>query len=91
MLGRDSHLVPTLSRIPILRFMSPGATRERIPPKVGARRDSRTSRILLVLFRRPAVDARSPVLASEAEGFFQPVDVDEVVQRRKSQLRRLLG
>ena len=44
MLGRDSYLVPTLSRIPILRFMSPGATLERIPTNVGARRDSRTSR-----------------------------------------------
>jgi len=44
MLGRDSYLVPTLSRIPILRSTGSSGPREGIHAQVGARRESRTSR-----------------------------------------------
>ena len=44
LLGRDSYLVPTLSRIPILHSMGSSGPQEGISANVGARRDSRTSR-----------------------------------------------
>ncbi len=82
-LGRDSYLVPTLNRIPILRSMVPSGPREGIPVNVGARRDSRTS--------GPGVPrARPPTLRSARCG--QPtrggVVVVEGLKERGDQGRR---
>ncbi len=47
--------------------------------------------ILRVLLCRLAIDARCRPLAGATKGLFQPVKVDQVVQRRKTHLRRLFG
>ena len=61
--GRDSYLVATLNRIPMLSYMVSCGPREGVPANVGARRDSRTSGSRTSGFphRRPDASAISPL------------------------------